>query len=69
MTGATGSVGIGLLLEMLKSPSTEIVCLVRGSDDDTAQRRLRSSLLEAAEVYECAELAAAITTRCRAVAG
>lgn len=69
VTGATGSVGIGLVLELLKSPSAEIVCLVRGSDDDTAQRRLHASLMEAAEVYECAELTEAITTRCRAVAG
>lgn len=69
VTGATGSVGIGLVLELLKHSSAEVVCLVRGLDNDTAQDRLHHSLRAAADVYGCPEAIDAITTRCRAIAG
>ncbi|OOK65309.1 NAD dependent epimerase/dehydratase family protein [Mycobacterium kansasii] len=69
VTGATGSVGIGLVLELLNQTSAEVVCLVRGLDDAAAQQRLVDSLLDAAGLYDCEEAVDAIRTRCRAVAG
>ncbi|MEE3755344.1 SDR family oxidoreductase [Mycobacterium intracellulare] len=69
VTGATGSVGIGLILELLARSSVEVVCLVRGLDDDAAQQRLHDALLDAARAYDCTETIDAIRTRCRAVTG
>lgn len=69
VTGATGSVGIGLVLELLTRSSAEVVCLVRGLDDNAAQRRLHDSLVHAAGIYDCAQTVDAIKTRCRAVTG
>jgi thioester reductase-like protein len=45
-----------------------VVCLLRGPDNDSARHRLQASLLDAADVYDCAQTIDAIRTRCRAVA-
>lgn len=69
VTGATGSVGVGLVLELLACTSAEVVCLVRGHDDKSAQQRLHSTLVAATSVYDCAVTMDAIRTRCHAVVG
>lgn len=69
VTGATGSVGIALVLELLERSTAEVVCLVRGLDDSSAQQPLHETLLNAAVVYDRAATADAVRTRCRAITG
>ena len=40
LTGASGFLGRALLLELLGSPTAEVVCVVRGTDDASARARL-----------------------------
>ncbi len=44
LTGATGFLGAHLLGCLLRSPATEVHCLVRASDREAAMRRLRSTM-------------------------
>ena len=44
LTGATGYLGIHILNELINSDAQNIYCLVRGKDQETAERRLRTLL-------------------------
>ncbi|WP_370947030.1 thioester reductase domain-containing protein [Amycolatopsis sp. cg5] len=44
LTGATGFLGGHLLLELLRRGDAQVVCLVRGADDEDAARRLGDAL-------------------------
>ncbi|GAA2230831.1 hypothetical protein GCM10010413_30590 [Promicromonospora sukumoe] len=44
LTGATGFVGTRLLHELLEGTDLDVLCLVRGDDDEHAGRRLASAL-------------------------
>lgn len=52
VTGATGFVGGALVLELLRANPRDIAfCVVRASNDDHAQRRLRDALVAGADCY------------------
>ena len=44
LTGATGYLGIHVLRELINSDATTITCLVRGQDQQAAERRLKNLL-------------------------
>ncbi|GGK63194.1 SDR family oxidoreductase [Nocardia camponoti] len=69
VTGATGCVGAGIVLELLRQTSQDIVCIVRSRDDEEAHERLQRVLLETIEAYDCRELAGAVQSRCRGIRG
>lgn len=45
LTGATGTLGAGLLRELLARPVDEVLCLVRAADRERARDRLRAALV------------------------
>jgi nucleoside-diphosphate-sugar epimerase len=52
VTGATGFVGGALVLELLRANPRDIAfCVVRASDEEHAQRRLRDALIAGADCY------------------
>uniref|UniRef100_A0AAU1I806 Thioester reductase domain-containing protein n=1 Tax=Streptomyces sp. NBC_00180 TaxID=2903632 RepID=A0AAU1I806_9ACTN len=44
VTGASGFLGAFLVRDLMRTTTARVHCLVRGADDETAYRRLRSSL-------------------------
>src|SRR5258706_16030793 len=65
VTGATGFVGGGIVLQLLERTDDVILCGVRDSNG-TAQERLIASLREAAAAYELTHLVPEIERRCTA---
>ena len=45
LTGATGFLGAQVLIELLLTTDSEVVCLVRADDDATAMRRITEALI------------------------
>jgi thioester reductase-like protein len=69
VTGGTGFVGLGLILELLRQSELEIVCLVRPGKEP-ADARLYRLLQEAARAYEYEEeIVQAIPARCSVLQG
>ena len=69
VTGGTGFVGLGLILELLRQTTVDIVCLVR-SGKEPADTRLYRLLHEAALAYGYdTEILQAIPQRCHAIEG
>lgn len=69
VTGATGCVGAATVLDLLRSTSEDVLCVVRLRDGEDPQARLHRTLIDAARAYGCGELAGAVRDRCRAVRG
>lgn len=70
VTGATGLVGGAIVLELLqRRPDEAVYCLVRGESEAAAGDRLRTSLREAAALYDLELPEGALEERCVAVVG
>jgi len=69
VTGATGFVGGAIVLELLDRTDCDVLCLVRGADQATADDRLRRALTHAADTYDRRDLWPAIAERTRTVVG
>ena len=53
ITGVTGFVGSALALELLRqNPKDRAFCLVRASDEASAQRRVHDAIINAADAYD-----------------
>jgi thioester reductase-like protein len=69
VTGATGLVGTGIVLELLRQTEADILCLVRPGSE-AADNRLHRTLLKAGQLYGYdPALLATVPDRCRAVPG
>lgn len=69
ITGATGFVGAGLAIEILRRTNDDVLCLVRPGSEDVTER-LHGAIMRAAECYGLsADIEDAVVERCRAIAG
>jgi thioester reductase-like protein len=69
LTGATGSVGGALVLELLRSTEAEVVCLVRPKGPRQAADRMRDALERACGLYDEWELLDDVWRRCSVLEG
>lgn len=69
LTGATGFVGGAIALELLARTDDELLAVVRGEDQETAQLRLHTELAAMARGYGRHDLVDAVNERTRAVRG
>ncbi len=69
VTGGTGFVGTGIILELLQQTSAEIICIVRPSAE-AVDTRLHKAVIKAGQLYGYdPALLATVKERCRVVSG
>ena len=69
ITGGTGFVGTGIILELLRQTTAEIICIVRPGTE-SVDTRLHKAVIKAGQLYGYdPTLLATVQERCRAVPG